>query len=142
MLARINRNYKPVYWDDFFNDRFFNSVNEGPSKTATPSVNVIEEDKEFVIEVALPGLGREDFNIEVEEDVLSIFSVEKEDKEDKKRNYTLREFTFKNFKRSFQLPDTIDQERIEANHKNGVLSITLHKKEEMVEKAPRQIKIK
>ena len=142
MLARINRNYAPVYWDDFFNDRVFNSFNEAQCKTASPAVNVLEEDKEFVIEVAVPGLGREDFNIEVEDDVLSIFSVEKENKEDKKRNFTRKEFSYKSFKRSFQLPDTIDQDRIEASHKNGVLSISLFKKEEMVEKAPRHIEVK
>ena len=141
MLARINRNYVPAYWDDFFNDRVFNNNSPAQRKNISPAVNIIEADNEFKIEVAVPGLTRNDFNIEVEDDVLNIFSVEKETKEDKMPNYTRREFNFSSFKRSFQLPETIDQDQIKASHKEGVLSITLVKKEEEVQKAPKQIEV-
>jgi HSP20 family protein len=142
MLARINRNYVPAYWDDFFNDRVFNNNSPAQRKNISPAVNIIEADNEFKIEVAVPGLTRNDFNIEVEDDVLNIFSVEKETKEDKMPNYTRREFNFSSFKRTFQLPETIDQDQIQASHKEGVLTITLVKKEEEVQNAPKQIEVK
>ena len=142
MLARINRNYVPAYWDDFFNDRVFNSFDNTHKNNTLPAVNVLEEDKEFRIEVAVPGLSRDDFKIEVEDDVLTISSVEKEKKEDNKRNYTRREFSYRSFKRSFQLPETIDQDQIRASHEAGLLSLTLPKKDEVVQKAPKQIEVK
>jgi HSP20 family protein len=143
MLARINRNYVPAYWDDFFNDRVFNNSNSNaPRKNTSPAVNIIEADNSFKIEVAVPGLSRKDFNIEVEDDVLTISSVEKENKEENMPNYSRREFNFSSFKRSFELPETIDQDQIQASHKEGVLTITLAKKEEVVQKAPRQIEVK
>jgi HSP20 family protein len=142
MLARINRNYVPAYWDDFFNDRVFNNFNNNQCNHTSPAVNVIEEDKGFRIEVAVPGLSRDDFNIEVDNDVLTISSVEKEKKEDKKHNYTRREFSYRSFKRSFQLPETIDQDQIQASHEAGVLSLNLPKKDEVVQKAPKQIEVK
>ena len=141
MLARINKNYVPAYWDDFFNDRVFDNNNQTQRKNAAPAVNIIEADNDFKIEVAVPGLSRNDFHIEVEDDVLTISSVEKENKEEKMPNYTRREFNFSSFKRSFQLPETIDQDQIKAGHKEGVLSITLVKKEEEIQKAPKQIKV-
>ena len=142
MLARINRNYVPAYWDDFFNDRVFNSLNNSYSNTTSPAVNVEEGDKEFRIEVAVPGLSRKDFRIEVEDDVLTISSEDKQKKEEKKRNYTRREFSYHSFKRSFQLPETVDQDQIQASHESGVLNITLPKRDEVVQKAPKQIEVK
>ena len=142
MLARINRGFVPAYWDDFFNDRVFNNNSPAQRKNISPAVNIIEADNEFNIEVAVPGLTKNDFNIEVEDDVLNLFSVEKETKEDKMPNYTRREFNFSSFKRSFQLPETIDQDQIQASHKEGVLTITLVKKEEEVQNAPKQIEVK
>ena len=142
MLAKLNRSYTPVYWDDFFNDRFFNRYQTVSSSGTTPAVNIVENEKEYRIEVAVPGLSRKDFNIEIEEDVLTISSEQKEKKEDKKHNYMRREFSYSSFKRSFQLPETIDQEHIRASHDAGILAIQLPKKEEVVQKAPRQIEVK
>ncbi len=142
MLARINRNYVPAYWDDFFNDRVFNNINHAPRKNTSPAVNIIEADNEFKIEVAVPGLSKNDFNIEIEDDVLTISSVENEKKEEEIPNYTRREFNLSSFQRSFQLPETVDQDQIQASHKEGVLTITLVKKEEVVQNAPKQIEVK
>ncbi len=97
MLARINRNYVPAYWDDFFNDRVFNNNSPAPRKNISPAVNIIEADNDFRIEVAVPGLTRNDFNIEIEDDVLTISSVEKEKEEEKLPNYTRREVQFQQF---------------------------------------------
>jgi HSP20 family protein len=142
MLARINRNYVPAYWDDFFNDRFFKQINTSGNRSHSPAVNVIEDEKDYRIEVAVPGVKREDFNIELEKDVLTISTEIKEGKEDQMPNYLRREFNFQSFKRSFQLPETIDQENIQASHEAGILKVNLPKHEELVEKAMKQIEVK
>ena len=142
MLARINRNYVPAYWDDFFNDSFFKQVNSSTSRGNNPAVNVSEDEKGFTIEVAAPGIDRKDFRLEIENDVLTISSEHKENKKEEKQNYLRREFNYKTFKRSFELPETIDQEKINATHEAGVLTLSLPKIEEVVQKAPKQIEIK
>ena len=142
MLAKINRGFVPAYWDDFFNDTFFNNTNPAASHGTSPAVNVAEEDNAFRIDMAVPGLSRKEFRIDLENDVLTISSDRKENKEDKKHNYMRREFSYNTFKRSFQLPETIDQENIKASHDAGILTIQLPKKEEVVQKAAKQIEIK
>ena len=142
MLARINRSYVPAYWDDFFNDRFFNQLNSRNSHVNSPAVNISEDDKGYTIEVAAPGIPRKEFNIEVENDVLTISTEQKENKEENKQNFIRREFNYRSFKRSFELPETVDQSEIQASHDSGVLKLMLPKKEEVVQKAPRQIEVK
>ena len=142
MLARINKHYVPAYWDDFFNDNFFNSFNNGSRHTHLPAVNIVEDDKEYRIEVAVPGVSRKDFNIELNDDLLTISSEQKSDKKDENRRYMRKEFSYSTFKRSFQIPETIDQDNIKASHDAGILNIQLPKKEEVVQKAPKQIEIK
>jgi HSP20 family protein len=142
MLARINRNYVPAYWDDFFNDSFFKTYRSVDGNTTSPRVNVVEEDKTFRIDMAVPGLSRKDIRIDLEKDVLTISREKKEKKEDKGHNYMRREFSYNNFSRSFQLPESVDLENIRAKHENGILSVELPMKEALVEKAPKQIEIK
>ena len=142
MLARINRSYVPAYWDDFFNDKFFNQLNGKNSNGNAVAVNVYEEDKGYTIEVAAPGISRKDFNLEIENDVLTISTEQKESKEDKNRNFLRREFNYRSFKRSFELPESVDQEKIQATHEAGILTLSLPKKKEVLQKAPRQIEVK
>jgi HSP20 family protein len=142
MLARINRNFVPAYWDDFFNDRFFNHFNTSVPKPHVPAVNVIEDEKAYRIELAAPGVSRKDFHLELENDVLTISTENKETKKDQQTNYLRREFSYQSFKRSFQLPETIDQEGIQANHESGILTVSLPKREEVVQKAPKQIEVR
>ena len=141
MLARINKNYVPDYWDNFFNDSFFNQLNSTTHKGNSPAVNVSEDDKSYTIEVAAPGIARKAFNLEIENDLLTISTEKKESKSEQKQNFLRREFNYQTFKRSFQLPETIDQEQIRATHDAGILTLTLPKKEEVVQKAPRQIEV-
>jgi len=141
MLARINRSYVPAYWDDFFNDSFFNKLNSTSSNGSSPAVNVSEDDKGYTIEVAAPGIAGKAFNLEIENDVLTISTEQKESKDEQKQNFLRREFNYQTFKRSFQLPETIDQEQIKATHDAGILTLILPKKEEEVQKAPRQIEV-
>ena len=98
---------------------------------SSPSVNVIEQDKHFTMELAAPGLEKKDFNIRIENDYLVISAEKKtESEETVKPNFTRREFNYASFKRSFQLDDNINREGITASYENGVLNITLPKKDE------------
>lgn len=115
------------------------------SRGFVPAVNIKESNKTFVLEMAVPGMSKEDFSIEVEKEVLTISSQEKEEKEGKEEvkeeKYHLREFSTPSFKRSFRLPENlIDTEKIDASYTNGVLRLSLPKKEE-VKIQPKQIKI-
>jgi HSP20 family protein len=78
----------------------------------------------------------------VEDDVLTISTEKKESKKDQQSNYLRREFNYQSFKRSFQLPETVDQENIQASHESGILTVNLSKKEEVLQKAPKQIEVK
>jgi len=142
MLARINRNYVPAYWDDFFNGSFFSATGNHFNRNTKPAVNVMEEDNAYMIEVAVPGMSRKDIRIDLEDNVLTISYEHRENKEEKKRTYMRREFSHASFKRSFELPETVDAEKIRARHDAGILSVELPKKEEVVSKAPKQIEIK
>ncbi|MEN8225542.1 MAG: Hsp20/alpha crystallin family protein [Bacteroidota bacterium] len=95
-----------------------------------PSANIIENEKDFSIELAVPGMNKEDFSIKLEDDVLTISVEQKEMTEGKEKNYTRREFRYDSFSRSFSLPEVVNQEKIKADYKNGVLSVTLPKSEE------------
>ena len=95
-----------------------------------PAANIIDNEKDFTIELAVPGMSKQDFNIKLDDDILSI-SVEREEQEEKEeRNFTRREFRYDGFCRSFSMPDIVDQEKIIADYKNGVLSVMLPKSEE------------
>jgi HSP20 family protein len=100
---------------------------------------VYETDKEFVVEAAVPGLEKKDFNIEVNDNVLQI-SSEKEAKEEKKeQKFYYRGFCYGSFKKSYSLPDNVDKDKIAANYENGILKVVIPKDKEA--KLSRQIKI-
>ena len=105
-----------------------------------PAVNIKEENDKFVLEMAAPGMKKDDFQINLDNYQLTISSEKKEEKKEKEDNYTRREFLYSSFSRSFTLPKTIDIEKIKADYKNGILSIVLPKKEEET-KLTKQIKI-
>ncbi len=120
MLAKINRRYVPTYWDDFFNYNSFNNNNFVAQNGTSPAVNVIETGFEYRIDLAVPGLAKDDFKIDLVNEVLTISSEKKEQKEDTKLNYTRKEFNYSSFKRSFQLPDSVDGDNIKASHETGI----------------------
>ncbi|MCB9289138.1 MAG: Hsp20/alpha crystallin family protein [Lewinellaceae bacterium] len=129
------------FFDDVFNrgiTDFFGS----DFSTNMPSVNVVETEKNYRVEVAAPGLEKEDFEVSVDNGFLNI-SAKKEHQDEVKEGdkYMRREFNFSSFTRSFQLPETVNAEDIAANYENGVLILTLPKKENKVE-AAKVIKIK
>jgi len=125
-------------FDDFFSDDF----NLMDKVSTVPSVNIKEHEKEFVIELAVPGMKKDDFQIELDNGILTIMSQKEEEKVEEKKKYTKREFYYNEFKRSFTLPDTVDIEKIDAKYKDGILSLTIGKKPEAQTKPVKKIEIK
>lgn len=128
-------------FDEFFNTSFPAPNRNGNRVNVRPAVNVIENGGAFKIELAAPGLEKKDFRVDVDKNVLSI-EVNKEFKAEEGETYKRREFGYFEFKRSFQLPETVDTEGINANYKNGILLISLPKKEAAKEKPARAIEIR
>ena len=140
-LMRNKRNV-PNLFDDFFGRNFWNDVFEKPEWNSSPAVNVYEKKDTFEIEVAAPGLEKKDFHLDLNENILTVSSEKKEEKEEKDGDKVVfSEFNYASFSRSFRIPEGIDVNKINASHKNGVLKITLPKKEEYKEQAPRMIEI-
>lgn len=106
-----------------------------------PPVNIQDNETSFELELSVPGRKKEDFNIEIDEQVLTINSEAKIDEEVKEVGYTRREFSYSSFKRAFTLPETVNEEGIKASYENGILSFTLPKKEESLPKPKRLIEI-
>ncbi|TDQ30919.1 Hsp20/alpha crystallin family protein [Zeaxanthinibacter enoshimensis] len=106
-----------------------------------PKVNIRETKDAYFVDMAVPGMKKSDFQIELDNQVLSISSEIQEEQEQQEENYTRREFGYSSFKRSFTLPETIEEEQIRAEYTHGVLSIHLPKKEEAKQKPARSIKI-
>jgi len=136
-----NRNL-PDLFDEFFNGNLLpNYIEEGAWKS-TPAVNIYENNEKFEIEVAAPGLEKEDFKIDLKNDHLIVYSEKKDKKEEKEKGKVVRsEFRYTSFQRSFALPHEVYASAIKANHKNGVLTIELPKKTEYKENWSRQIDI-
>jgi len=140
LVKRTNRDY-PVF-NSFFNDEFFDMpvFNTQKRREFVPAVNISENDDEFQIEVAAPGFKKNDFKIELEKNLLTI-STEVEQKEEN-TNYSCKEFAFYSFSRSFNLPENkVNVEKIDAKYKDGILYVSLPKREEEKPKPPRMIKI-
>jgi HSP20 family protein len=106
-----------------------------------PAVNIRESEDNFVLDVAAPGLKKEDFKINLDNNVLTISSEQKNESEEKNEKYTRKEFFFNAFSRSFTLPKTIDLDKIRADYKDGVLSISLPKREDAKVAVNREIAI-
>ncbi len=113
--------------ENFFdNDNDFENWWKGVKNT--PAVNVKESDKNFEMEVAAPGMKKEDFKVEIKEGNLVVSAESKREEEEKKENYTRREFSYSSFTRTFRLPENIKTEDIVANYNDGVLKLTMPKK--------------
>ena len=137
-----NRDAFPSLFSEFFDRDLFDTANMGFNDSTMPAVNIKETKEDFEVEVAAPGMKKDDFKIELDNNLLVISSEKEEKHEDKEGGeFTRREFSYQSFKRSFTLPKTIEDKKIKANYKEGVLSIKLPKKEEAKEKPKRMIEI-
>ena len=129
-IRKYNNNYNQNWIPSFLND-FFDNDWVVRSHTTAPAINVTEDDQEYKLEVAAPGMTKEDFNVHLSEDNELVINMEKktenneEDQNNKK--YLRREFSYTKFEQSFVLPDNVDKEKIAANVNDGVLTVTLPK---------------
>ncbi len=143
MLPKVRRTENwPSFVDEFFNTDFWPSFLDVNTRYTVPAVNIMEEDNEYRIEVSAPGIDKKDVKINLEDDVLTISSERKEENEEKNKNYVRREFNYTAFSRSFVVPEEVEADKISAEHKNGILTLHLPKKEEVVKKTQkREIKV-
>lgn len=141
LVKRHNSNGFPIIFEDFFKPDFFGGTEVLKSKM--PAVNIKESETEYAVELAAPGLKKEDFNIALDNNILTISSEQKTENKIEEENgkYTRKEFSFNAFTRSFTLPETINEDQIKASYENGILIVQLPKKEEALPKAKRMIEI-
>lgn len=136
--SRYNSNYN----DDVFNNLFnWNNRQVLNAKSMQPSVNIKENEEAFVLELATPGRKKDDLKIEINNDILTIASEVKQEKEETQENFSRREFSFQSFSRSFTLPNTVSGDKIKANYENGILTLTIPKKDEAKPKPKMKIAI-
>jgi HSP20 family protein len=138
------QNQFPTLFDRFLENDLFDWSNRNYSNTNTtlPSVNIKESADDFEVEMAAPGFTKNDFKIELNHDLLTISSgkeITNEIKED--QQFTLKEFSYQSFSRSFTLPNSADSEKIGAKYENGILRVFIPKKEEAKPRPARQIAI-
>jgi HSP20 family protein len=135
----------PNLFDDLFSRDLFDWNNSNFSTTGTtlPAVNVKETPESFVVEMAAPGMKKEDFKVELNNNLLTISSEQKSEHEEKENDkYTRKEFSYQSFQRSFQLSrEAVDADNIQAKYENGVLHLTIPKREEVKQKPSRLINI-
>lgn len=138
LLPNVSR-----FFDDDWNSLFDWSNRNLLNKATMPQVNIKETNDEYLVEVAAPGMKKEDFQIELHNNVLTIQSEKRQEHEEKEgESYTRREFSYQSFKRTFNLNErVVDEGNIKANYKDGILSLSLPKKEEAKVKPARVIEI-
>jgi len=140
MLPTIaKRSFRPFYMGSIFNDDFFPVMANNTS--SMPAVNIREDEKKFLLDLAVPGIDKKDLKIDINEDLLTISSETKNEAEENRDGFKRKEFSYSSFCRSFQIPENVNREKIEANYRDGILSVALPKFEEEKNKISRQVKI-
>lgn len=133
--------YRNSWLPEVFNDFFYN--NNMPKANATaPAINVLESDKDYTVELAAPGLCRDDFEVNIDNDGdLTIKMEKKVSEKEQKAHYLRREFAYSKYEQTLILPEDVDKEKIDAKMSDGVLNITLPKLEQKTQKIARQIEV-
>jgi HSP20 family protein len=132
LLPGFNDVFESIFNDTFFNDRMV---------TRVPAVNISETENNYHVELAVPGLKKEDFKLNLEQNVLTISVEQNAENQDNQKNYSKREFSYSSFVRSFTLPESADDSNINATYTDGILGIDIAKREE-AKTVRRQIEIK
>ena len=134
----------PTLFDDFFKpwNEWFDNGGLWGRVLNIPAVNITEQKDEFLVSLAAPGMKKEDFIIDVDGNMLTISSEKEENKEEKGKKFTRKEYNYSSFSRTFTLPEEINKEKIEAKYEDGVLKIALPRKEEAKKPAAKQIAVK
>jgi HSP20 family protein len=146
-LIKKNRGFFPSQSGDLFLNKLFDpdfmnfNTNFWEERFKTPLANIDETADKFKIDLSAPGLKKEDFKVEVDKGMLIISCEKKEDVNENKEDYKRREFSYTSFSRSFQLPDNVKEEDINAKYDNGILSISIPKKEISAPKQKKAIQV-
>ncbi|RYG10008.1 MAG: Hsp20/alpha crystallin family protein [Chitinophagaceae bacterium] len=144
-LVKFGNGRKNYAVNPFFNDVFDSVLNDSflgdRLVSRVPAVNIAENDNEFHIELAVPGLKKEDFKINLDKNVLSISAEKKVENATEGKKYSKREYSYNSFVRSFTLPDTADHAKIEADYTDGILKLNVPKREDAKVQA-REIAVK
>jgi len=132
LLPGFNDVFESIFNDTFFNDRMV---------TRVPAVNISETENNYHVELAVPGLKKDDFKLNLEQNVLTVSVEQSAEHQDNQKNYNKREFSYSSFVRSFTLPESADDSNINASYTDGILTIDIAKREE-AKAVRRQIEIK
>ena len=126
--------------DDFFNNQLWNSQYLN-NQMNEPKLNIKETDKDFEVELAAPGFAKKDFEVTIDDGCLHISAENSTSDEKKEDNYTRREFSYNSFEKSLMLPESVKEETVKAQYKDGVLRFNLTKKEASKQHKPKKIEI-
>lgn len=134
----------PSVFDDFFRpwNEWFDTSGFLGRTLNVPAVNITEHKDEYQVSLAAPGMKKEDFNIDVDGNMLTISSEKEESTEEKEKKFTRKEYSYSSFSRCFTLPEEINKEKIEASYEDGVLKISLPRKEEARNPTAKHIAVK
>ncbi len=135
-----NSNFFPAIMEELFRPDWMGG-SQNFNAVSVPPVNIRETDTAYEVELSAPGKTKEDFNIEVDNDLLTISSEYKSENTSEDGKFTRREFSYSSFRRSFTLPETVNSDDIKANYDAGILRISLPKREEALPKPKRMIDI-
>ncbi|MCU0455789.1 MAG: Hsp20/alpha crystallin family protein [Bacteroidales bacterium] len=139
MLPTITRRTFSPLLSNLFDDDFFPTLTSRTS--SMPAVNIRENEKNFTLDLAVPGMDKKDLKIDINEDVLTISAETRNENEENNEGYKRKEFSYTSFCRSFYLPENVTKEKIAASYKDGILSVELPKNDEEKAKLTKQIKI-
>ncbi len=139
MLPTIARRTFSPFLSELFDDDFFPVISSRVG--SMPAANIKENEKNYTLELAVPGMDKKDLKIDINDDVLVISSESTKEEEEEKEGYKRKEFSYSSFCRSFYIPENVNREKIGASYKDGVLSIELPKMEEEKNKITRKVKI-
>lgn len=141
-LAKVSERM-PTVFEDLFKpwNEWFDGGLWGKTMNI-PAVNIIEHKDEYQVSLAVPGMKKDDFKIDVDGNMLTISSEKEESKEEKEKKFTRKEYNYSSFSRSFTLPEEINKEKIEAKYEDGVLRIALPRKEEAKKPSAKHINVK
>ncbi|MFB0495844.1 HSP20 family protein [Mucilaginibacter sp. OAE612] len=133
-LVKFNNGLKNTSANPFFSDVFDSLINDSFLSdkliARVPAVNIAETENEFHVELAIPGLKKEDFKINLDKNVLSVAAEKKAENVEEGKKFSKREYSYNSFVRSFTLPESADQSKIEADYTDGILKLTVAKREE------------